>query len=501
MALKKSVLFCCLLLWVVAPAAAEPSLTVTSSRGTVQFVRSNVENCSYLLFGAKSRKRFRRSSGILLSSEMPQGAEAVGVPQLRGSDKKIRLFFRVIERCGSTDTSSSVVRARFRGAKGKRLKGFAALLNRMSENLVESSPALKLTRIFSELSFSKPVALKSLPDGRIFVVEQGGIVSVIDSPAATTKKVFFDLTDKTSASGERGLLSIAFHPQYSTNRQFFVHYSDKTDGDTVIERYETDPSDPDAALVESGVEILRVEQPFSNHNGGEIEFGPDGYLYISLGDGGSGGDPLENGQNREVLLGKILRIDVDETSGSTNYAIPEDNPFFGNGDGFKEEIFAYGLRNVWKFSFDSATGDLWAGDVGQSTREEVDQITIGGNYGWNTTEGFRCFDPESDCDRTGLIDPVLDYPRTDGVSITGGYVYRGAAIPELEGHYLFGDFLGPDSAGGSIWSFPVSDSSPIKVDVLETDLLISAFGVDSDGELYVLSYGDGAIYRLEPEVE
>jgi glucose/arabinose dehydrogenase len=236
---------------------------------------------------------------------------------------------------------------------------------------------------------------------------------------------------------------------------------------------------------------LEVPQPYNNHNGGQIVFGPDGYLYISLGDGGSGGDPLSNGQNPSTLLGSILRIDVDSNFKERNYGIPADNPFVGNIQGFREEIFAYGLRNPWRFSFDLFTGWLWAGDVGQNRLEEIDIIESGGNYGWNTMEGSLCFSPQIDCNKTRLELPVWEYGRDLGVSVIGGFVYRGVRLSELVGAYVYGDY-----GSGKIWSLQFSDENePINIELVDTELSIASFGVDKENELYICAF-DGKIYKL-----
>ncbi len=237
---------------------------------------------------------------------------------------------------------------------------------------------------------------------------------------------------------------------------------------------------------------MEVSQPFSNHNGGQIAFGPDGYLYIALGDGGSGGDPDGNGQNRATLLGSILRIDANTASGARNYAIPPDNPFAGNSQGFREEIFAYGLRNPWRFSFDPVTKKLWAGDVGQNLYEEIDIIEKGRNYGWNIMEGFHCYSSAT-CDTAGLTLPVWEYGHNSsgGIAVTGGFVYRGTQLPELYGKYIYADY-----GSGRIWSLSYSDNDTVNTELLKTSLNISSFGTDRFNELYMCAF-DGKIYRFK----
>ena len=286
---------------------------------------------------------------------------------------------------------------------------------------------------------------------RLFVVEQAGVIRVFANNAATTSaSVFLDITGPVNNAGnEEGLLGLAFHPDYESNGYFYVNYTAASPRRTVIARYQVSASDSNAADPTSGKVLLEYAQPFENHNGGQIAFGPDdGYLYIASGDGGSGGDPQGNGQNLRTLLGKILRLDVDTPTGNRQYGIPPTNPFANNTAGYREEIFAYGLRNPWRISFDPPTGRLWTGDVGQGRLEEVDIIASGANYGWNRMEGNVCYPSgNTSCDMTGLSQPVFVYGRSLGASITGGYVYRGNTVPRLAGAYVFADFI-----SGRIWS-------------------------------------------------
>ncbi|MBN1447291.1 MAG: PQQ-dependent sugar dehydrogenase, partial [Bacteroidetes bacterium] len=287
----------------------------------------------------------------------------------------------------------------------------------------------------------------------------------------------------------------AFHPNYETNGFLYLNYTAADPRRTVIARYRVTDTDPNSADPASETVLLEISQPYSNHNGGQIAFGPDGYLYISTGDGGSGGDPQNNAQNRSNLLGKILRIDVDNPSHGDAYGIPADNPFFGNAEGWAEHIYAWGLRNPWRFSFDTVTGRLWAGDVGQNRFEEVDIIDRGKNYGWRIMEGFSCFNPASGCDQSGLTKPVIEYGRDQGASITGGYVYRGESVPELQGKYIYADFV-----TGRIWG--LTYNGPGNVDnvlLLSSNQNIASFGVDPDNELYICTFG-GSIFRFTPTV-
>ncbi|MER3523568.1 MAG: glucose sorbosone dehydrogenase [Ignavibacteria bacterium] len=350
-------------------------------------------------------------------------------------------------------------------------------------------------------AFNSPVELVNAGDGtnRLFVAQQRGIIYVINnSPTVGTRKVFLDIADRVSQSGsETGLLGLAFHPQYATNGYFYVNYTGGTSLTTYIARYRVSATNPDSAVKQSELVLLTIAQPYSNHNGGKIAFGPDGYLSIGTGDGGSANDPGNRAQNRSVLLGKVLRINVDSTEGSLNYAIPPTNPFYRNPNGWREEIYAYGLRNPWRFSFDASTGRLWLGDVGQDAREEIDIIMSGGNYGWRLMEGFICnptVNPQC-LDTAGLQRPVWDYPNAGpDISITGGYVYRGSAVPSLAGKYIYADF-----GSGKTWALTYDGIHPPTNQLLTDEaFLISSFGVDEQNELYLLEYSstNGRIRKL-----
>jgi glucose/arabinose dehydrogenase len=353
---------------------------------------------------------------------------------------------------------------------------------------------LSLVPAFPNLNFNRPVDLQHAGDEseRLFVVEQRGVISVFQNDIETRdKNIFLDIEQRVKDSGnEEGLLGLAFHPDFISNRYFYVNYTASGPNRTIISRFEVSPTNPNQANPESELIILEIPQPYSNHNGGQISFGPDGFLYIAVGDGGSGGDPQGHGQNRHTLLGTILRIDVDQKQGNLNYAIPSDNPFAGNSQDFREEIYAYGLRNPWRFSFDPATNQLWTGDVGQNAYEEVDIIEKGGNYGWNIMEGTHCFRPSSGCPTEGLKLPVWEYGRSEGASITGGFVYRGAKFPQLLGRYIYGDF-----ASGRIWGLDISNVENPKNTELARASSIASFGVDQSQELYICSF-DGKIYKF-----
>jgi uncharacterized repeat protein (TIGR03806 family) len=348
--------------------------------------------------------------------------------------------------------------------------------------------AVTLERAFPSLSFSAPLWLEQEPGAeRWFVIEQGGVVRAFTGDDASSADVVLDLRDRVTSGGERGLLGMAFHPDWPQNKTLFVSY---TGNDNGLQSYVSSfTSNDDGATFDPASEtrIISAAQPYGNHNGGQIAFGPDGYLYISWGDGGSGGDPEGNGQNVNTLLGAMLRIDP---LGGDPYAVPSDNPF-ANGGG-AAEIFAWGLRNVWRFSFDSATGELWAADVGQNAYEEVSILELGGNYGWADKEGFACFDVDP-CDDGPWIDPVYDYPHSEGESVTGGYVYRGSAIPELIGRYVFGDFR-----SGRIWALRYDENGDYEAELInDSGRSIASFAEGPDGELFVIDYG-GQIFSIRP---
>lgn len=350
-----------------------------------------------------------------------------------------------------------------------------------------------IAEAFTNLNFSHPLNIQHAGEqsNRLFVEEQGGMIYVFENdPETTEKTVFLDISDQITDTGnEQGLLGLTFHPDYENNGYFYVNYTVAGSGDTVISRFTVSDEDPNQADPDSEREILSYAQPYGNHNGGHLAFGLDGYLYIAVGDGGGAGDPNGNAQDRTTLLGSILRIDVDNPGNGKQYGIPADNPFARNNEGYREEIYAYGLRNPWRFSFDSDTGDLWVGDVGQNAWEEIHIIGIGLNYGWDILEGSNCYEPASGCDKTGLELPVFEYAHTNqNRSITGGYVYRGSAIPELNGFYIYADF-----ASGRIWAFNPADNQ--NTELHRAKFNISSFGTDQENRLYICGF-DGKIYHL-----
>ena len=349
---------------------------------------------------------------------------------------------------------------------------------------------LRLLPVLTARQFRAPTNLVQARGGQALVSEQAGRIWVAGGlrPGNVAVSQFLDITDRVSSGGsEEGLLGLALDP--TNQRHLYLYYSASDPRRSVISRFTVSSggfaADPDSELV-----ILEVRQPYSNHNGGQLAFGPDGYLYIGLGDGGSAGDPQGNGQDTSTLLGSILRIDVSLAAPEQPYAIPPDNPF-ANGGG-RGEIWAHGLRNPWRFSFDRDTSDLWAGDVGQNRWEEIDITQRGGNYGWNVLEGSHCFRPSRNCPREGMVPPLWEY-SLDGepCSVIGGYVYRGSALPWLQGAYVYGDFC-----SGKVFGLRYADGEVVEHRQLaDTDMRIMSFAQDNDGELYLLSQKSG-IYRL-----
>ena len=331
--------------------------------------------------------------------------------------------------------------------------------------------------------------------GRLYVVEQSGIVRVIEPDGTVRREAFLDVSDRISAGGERGLLGLAFHPRHAGNGLFYVDYTDR-DGNTVIAEMRRASGSAVRADPASERVLLRIDQPYPNHNGGMIDFGPDGFLYVGMGDGGAGGDPENRARDLSTLLGKILRVDVDGRDPGLEYAISADNPYVGRA-GARPEIWASGLRNPWRFSFDPKTGDLWVGDVGQSAWEEVSRLTAAGgggrgaDLGWRLMEGRACYDPPAGCPTDGLTMPLAVYGHDLGCAVTGGYVYRGAAQPALDGLYLFSD-----SCSGRVWAVDAAGPDAQEPVVLaETGRPIVSFGRGDDGELYVVDIG-GAVLRV-----
>ena len=386
----------------------------------------------------------------------------------------------------------------------------------------ETLPALDLKVAFPEVKLNRPLWMEEAPDGskRLFVVEQGGKVFILlQDRNGKELRPFLDITNRRPyVQNEEGLLAMAFHPQFKTNGAFYIFYSQQSPKRSVLSEIQVSKTDPDKADLATERILMEIPKPYWNHNGSTLLFGPDGYLYFSLGDGGSGGDPHNVGQSGHHLLGKILRIDVNSRTAKLPYGIPGDNPFVAKDDkgnpkadpfdtkpeGVRPEIWAYGLRNVWRMSFDRETGDLWAGDVGESKWEEIDLIVKGGNYGWSVREGFHDFKNQKPQGKP--LDPVIEYPHNAalspeckfpdhgiGVSVTGGYVYRGKKLPSLRGVYVYGDYQ-----MGTIWGLRfesgelTAHGTLVKGNPLRP---IPSFAEDREGELYVLSF-DGRIYEF-----
>ncbi len=368
-----------------------------------------------------------------------------------------------------------------------------ANINCIAPDRPASSSSFTTQQVFGNLQFTTPVAMLQAPgdSSRWFVLEQTGTIKVFDNDTnVQTSQVFLDISTRVTSGGERGLLGMAFHPNYAVNAQVFISYTTTTNTQLVsrISRfYSTDGGQTLNNMTEEI--LLAVDQPFNNHNGGHIAFGPDNYLYIGLGDGGSGGDPQGHAQNTTTLLGSMLRIDIDSAN---PYAIPADNPF-SNDPINRQEIYAWGLRNPWRWSFDTANDRLWLGDVGQGQWEEINVIQANGNYGWNIREGAHCYnDPSDSCNSAGLIDPVIEYDHNSGGrSVTGGYVYRGNSIPELQGAYIYGDFT-----NGKIWYLPdTNTSTPVAQLLQDSSINISSFAQDQDGEVYIVNYS-GTLHKI-----
>lgn len=378
---------------------------------------------------------------------------------------------------------------------------FTFLTSPLFAQKVDESPApVKVVRAFPKLKIIRPTVFTTARDGtnRLFVVTQQGKISVFPNDQNVSEvKTFLDISDRVvykEKENEEGFLGLAFHPKYKENGQFFVYYTSTIEPQlSVISRFRVSQDDPDKADPASEQELLRIKQPYWNHNGGTIVIGPDGYLYIALGDGGAGNDPHGNGQKLSTLLGKILRIDIDHHDQGKAYAIPKDNPFVGKGDA-KPEIWAYGVRNPWCISFDRKTGTLWCADVGQDIWEEIDIIVKGGNYGWNLREGLHKFGPKGSEPRKDLIEPIWEYKHDIGKSITGGEVYHGKRVPALAGHYIYADYV-----SGKVWALNYNSKSgkvTANRSIQSETMPYIAIGQDDAGEVY-LTDSFGQIWWLE----
>lgn len=374
------------------------------------------------------------------------------------------------------------------GRRGFALFGMTAILAMIGLHI-----SGQVTPVVYAEGFSSPVSIANAGDERLFVVERGGLIRIINGQGSIEETPFLDISEFITSGGERGLLGLAFHPDYAGNGLFFVNYTD-LNGNTVIAMYAVSTGDPNVADPASGLEILKIDQPYQNHNGGDLKFGPDGYLYIGTGDGGSGGDPQDNAQNLSSLLGKMLRIDIDN---GTPYGIPSNNPYVTEGE-VAAEIWASGLRNPWRFSFDRETGDLWIADVGQNEVEEVNFVPSGTGAGWNF--GWRCYEGDLEYNTVGCGSsgdyqfPVYQYFHSEdnGCSVTGGYVYRGAEFPSLEGYYFFSDYCNDilyslrDSSGHWVLEKHGKFSGNN----------FSTFGEDGNGEIYMAGISSGKVWKI-----
>ncbi|GIW95843.1 MAG: protein up-regulated by thyroid hormone-PQQ-dependent glucose dehydrogenase [Pirellulaceae bacterium] len=379
--------------------------------------------------------------------------------------------------------------------------GYGDVVCGQADMAVDQTPLrIGIRKAYANLRLRRPIVFTTANEDmdRIFVASQYGVIYQLGSDRTIDNApVFMDIEERVTYKdyeNEEGFLGLAFHPRFRENGYFFVYYTTRQEPHTsVIARFSLKRDDPRQGDPDSELELLRIRQPFWNHNGGNLVFGPDGYLYISLGDGGAANDPFGNGQNLGTLFGSILRIDVDRQDPGKNYAIPKDNPFVGR-PGACPEIYAYGLRNVWGLSFDPATGALWAADVGQDLWEEINLITKGGNYGWNLREGKHRFGRQGSEARPDLIDPIWEYHHSVGKSITGGVVYRGKRFPELVGCYLYADYI-----TGKLWALRYDyDEKRVVANhpLQDTGMPIISFGVDRQGEVY-LTDTFGFIYELE----
>jgi glucose/arabinose dehydrogenase len=355
-----------------------------------------------------------------------------------------------------------------------------------------------VARVFPALTFVRMTGMYELPDGsnRFLVTEQRGTIRIFDNrPDVQQSSLFLDISRQVLTEGnEEGLLGLAFAPDFARSGIFYVDYVTSGPVRTVIARFRAAP-DHASADPASEERLLEIDQPFPNHKGGQLAFGPDGYLYIGMGDGGSANDPGNRAQNLNVLLGKVLRIDVSGQSAGLKYRVPPDNPFAGRADA-RGEVWAYGLRNPWRFSFDPATGELWAGDVGQNNWEEIDIIRKGGDYGWPQLEGSHCNAARArNCDPSGTVLPVAEYATArPNCAVTGGFVYRGGAIPSLQGAYVYGDYC-----SGKVWALRYDGQRVTEqLEIADTDINISSFAVDLAGNLYALAHsaGGGGIYKI-----
>ena len=358
-----------------------------------------------------------------------------------------------------------------------------------------SPVAISLQVVASGLSVPLDLEQPNDGSGRLFVVEQRGTIKIVQN-GALLPQPFLDVSNKVIFKGEMGLLGLTFHPAFQANGKFYVNYVRNAGRQfqSVIAEYQVSGANPNQANPSSERILLTIDQVnnFPNHKAGQLAFGPDGFLYFGLGDGGGEGDPLRHGQNTQTLLGKMMRIDVNNSGATTPYAIPADNPFAGGGG--LPEIYAIGFRNPWRFSFDRSSGRLFVADVGQDSFEEIDIVTKGGNYGWNTMEGDHCFNPASNCNMAGLTLPIVEIPHPEGEAVIGGFVYHGTGLAGMQGRYIFGDL------NGQIWSLTENPPNTFTRNlILKPGFNISSFGQDSAGELYVVDISGGRVLKIVPK--
>ncbi len=378
------------------------------------------------------------------------------------------------------------------------MKRFTFLLIFTLITLFHATGQVELELVQITNAFDQPVDIANAGDERLFIVEKRGTIRIMSKDGTINESFFLDIRDQIADSGgERGLLGLAFHPDFENNGYFFINYTDD-ENDTQVSRFKVSDDDPDIADSESELEIINIEQPFGNHNGGCLKFGSDGFLYIGTGDGGNAGDPRDLAQDRLDLLGKMLRIDVNNSTAEQPYAVPSDNPFLGAAT-TRDEIWSIGLRNPWRYSFDRLTGDLWIGDVGQNAFEEIHRQPVsstgGENYGWRCYEGDATFNLSGCGDISEYVFPVDAYPHSIGRSVTGGFVYRGEQYPDLQGRYLFADFV-----TGRIWMLTQEeDNNWQRTELLNTGSSWSTFGEDENGELYIADFS-GTIYKITSSV-
>lgn len=451
----------------------------TFSLGLVS--QSERKNCIVTVYGGRvphdlgegSSRRIRLVS--FLKSQ--RNTRLVSYPDVSQESPRTSIYLKAEESCNDVRIGSRSIAVKLPVSEG----GKGSVLRELRRSFLRSQT--EIAQAFSDSTFTLPVDIQSSPKSkdRVYVVEQVGRIWKIGSKGAS---MFLDLTDRVLTGRERGLLGLALSPNFAKDGRFYVNYTRKDDGATVIARFNVSLGEASIGTTEE--KLLIVPQPYANHNGGGLAFGEDGYLYIALGDGGSRGDPHGNGQNLGVLLGKILRIDV---SGESSYRIPPSNPFSRLTDGLRREIFAYGMRNPWRISFDGKT--LWAGDVGQSTKEEIDIIVRGGNYGWNIKEGRECF-AVNPCSEPKTIPPIYEYDRSLGASVTGGYVIRDPKSPNLDGVYVYADYV-----SGRIFALELIENEWVNTELANTDHFVSTFGRGPKSETYFASYLTGKLFIIK----